>query len=87
MNEDGLREQLTAYRDATGGLAPPATLVPDILAKVPRRARARRFVRDAQAAVVVAAVVGAGGGVWAAVETTRVQRQLGVQVSAWADGP
>lgn len=86
MIEDPLRQQLARYRELTEGAAPPAELIQQIVLATPRRARTRAFVRDAHAGLLIAAALGAAVALLAAANSSQVERQLIVQIGAWAEG-
>lgn len=87
MNDAELDRQLSAYRNATSSPPLPVDLVCRVLAKLPQRASTRRSLHEARMACVLALCLGAGGGLWATLETLAIERQLFVQITVWADGP
>jgi hypothetical protein len=87
MTDDELESRLRAYRDATEASAPPAQLARRVLTALPQQARARRARRDAAGACLVAACLGLGSGLWATLETRALERQLFLQLNAWAEAP
>jgi len=86
MNENELGEHLAAYRAETENAEPPIGLTESIATTTARRARTRRFVRDARAGVAVAVVLGSTSSLWAFGQSTRVERDLYVLVSLWSEG-
>jgi hypothetical protein len=86
-NDEAIRRRLLRFRDATAGVEAPAPVLARLLHGVPRRARLRRFVRDARAGLLAAAIAGAGSGLWAHVEQRQLERDMYVHVGAWADAP
>jgi hypothetical protein len=86
MNEIELGERLAAYRAETENAEPPLGLTETIAMTTARRARTRRFVRDARAGVAVAAVLGSTSGLWALGQSLQVERDVYVLVSLWSEG-
>jgi hypothetical protein len=85
MNDDQLKRQLEAYREATADTVAPTDLADRIVATVPRRARSRLFARDARAALVLAGAVAAVVGFWAVRQTHQTEQRLAFQIGAWME--
>jgi hypothetical protein len=86
-SDESIRRRLLHFRDATAGVEAPAPVLARLLHDVPPRARLRRFVRDARAGLLAAAIAGASSGFWAHVEQRQLERDMYVHVGAWADAP
>jgi hypothetical protein len=87
INDEAIRRRLLGYRDATDRIEPSTHFLARLGREVPRRARLRRFVRDARAGLVVAALAGGGSRLWAHLGQEQLERDLYLQVSAWVEAP
>jgi hypothetical protein len=87
INDEAIRQRLLGYRDATDRIELSTHVRARLGREVPRRARLRRFVRDARAGFVVAALVGGGSRLWAHLDQEQLERGLYLQVSAWVEAP
>ncbi|HTV24635.1 MAG TPA: hypothetical protein VMG12_38350 [Polyangiaceae bacterium] len=86
-HDEMIRRRLLDYRAATDAAEAPAALLAQLERDIPRRSRQRRFARDARAGLVIAALAGGGSGLWAHLDRERCERELYVQVAAWAEAP
>jgi hypothetical protein len=87
MNHEAIRERLLGYRDLTDRVELSSQFLARLGREVPRRARLRRFVRDARAGLVVAALVGGGSRLWAHLDQEQLEREFSLQVGAWVEAP